>query len=120
MAPLTRAALLQVRASKKLKDLVTLMLVIGMSLIRRTIRRWARLHNDLRAGNYMNCSVKNGACVSGFKIGFLTQLGNTKTVDNSVSLLHYLADVWHTVGIPASLPCPYSLTCRCAHLPVCP
>jgi hypothetical protein len=41
----------------------------------------------------MNCSVKNGACVSGFKIAFLTQLGNTKTVENSVSLLHYLADV---------------------------
>ena len=50
------------------------------------------LETVLLIGNYMNSS-NNKKCALGFKLPFLAQLKNTKTVDNKGTLLHFLAEL---------------------------
>eukprot|EP00127_Corallochytrium_limacisporum_P000455 Clim_evm11s13 gene=Clim_evmTU11s13 len=46
----------------------------------------------LLIGNYMNSGSRNAQAV-GFKLDFLTKIGNTKTTDNKLTLTHYLAEI---------------------------
>lgn len=45
----------------------------------------------LLLGNYMNAFGPNGTYVQGFRIDFLTKLSTTRTADNRMSLLQYIA-----------------------------
>ncbi len=62
------------------------------SIVMSSKRLHAVLQAVLLAGNILNAGTFNGKTY-GFKLAFLGQLRNTKTSDNSSTLLHFLAAV---------------------------
>jgi hypothetical protein len=45
----------------------------------------------LLLGNYMNAFGPHGTYVEGFRIDFLSKINNTRTADNKMTLLQYIA-----------------------------
>ena len=63
----------------------------------------------LLIGNYMNSGGHNAGS-HGFRIAYLTQMGNTKTSDNKSSLLHYVVNTMQT-KMPEMLDICEQLSC---------
>lgn len=69
------------------------LVMLGASEELRKSRRLARVMKViLLVGNYMNAGSRNQGS-HGFKVDFITKLSNTKTSDNTSTLMHYLARV---------------------------
>ncbi|KAL6077823.1 Diaphanous [Balamuthia mandrillaris] len=48
----------------------------------------------LAIGNFMNAGPRKPSA-AGFKLSFLTKLGDTKSTDNKATMIHYLASLFH-------------------------
>ncbi|KAF2076725.1 hypothetical protein CYY_001982 [Polysphondylium violaceum] len=66
------------------------------------------LHYVLKIGNFMNAGSAKFADASGFKIGFLKKVGDTKTIDNKSSLLRHIVSIINEKN-PSLLITPTSL-----------